>query len=77
MTVAEDIAKRIQNSKKDGDESVRHVISKFKCIDPNLLNRNKVKGSNSKAGSVKDQSHPRGRSLIPVHPKLLAHRMEI
>jgi len=57
MTVAEVIAKKIQNGKKDGDDEVRYVISKFKHMDPNLLNRNKVKGLNSKAGSVEDQSH--------------------
>jgi len=57
MTVCEDIAKRIRNGKKDGDESVRHVISKFKHMDPNLLNRNEVKGLNSEAGSVEGQSH--------------------
>jgi len=62
MTVCEDIAKRIRNSKKDGDDEVRHVILKFKYMDPNLLNRNKAEGSKSEAGSVKDQSHDNGLS---------------
>jgi len=62
MTVCKDIAKRIQNGKKDGDDLVRHVISKFKYMDHNLLNRNEGDGSNSEAGSVEDQSHGDGLS---------------
>jgi len=62
MTVCEEIAKKIRNGKKDGDDEVRHVILKFKHMDHNLLNRNKVDGSNSKAGSVQDQSHDDGLS---------------
>jgi len=67
MTVTEDIAKKIRNGKKDGDDKVQHVISKFKYLDPNLLNKNKVEGLNREAGSVKDQSHDDGLSCCPCH----------
>jgi len=56
MTVCEEIAKKIRNGKKDSN-AVGHLISRFQNIDPNLLNRNNVDGSNSEECSIEDQSH--------------------
>ena len=62
MTVAEDLAQKIHDGKSDEDDDVRHVISKMQCLDPDLLNRNEVDGTDSEAGSVQDQSHDNGLS---------------
>jgi len=50
LTVCEDIAKSIRHGKNDR----RNLSSKFRHMDPNLLNRNNVDGSDSEAGSVED-----------------------